>query len=48
MLVLLTVECVSCVMILVYQPSMLISLKKVIQSRLIHVSKWEMSTNQPE
>ena len=43
-LVLLAVECVGCVMILVYQPSMLISLKKVIQSRLIHVSNFGMST----
>ena len=38
-LVLLTMECLTCVMMLLYQPAVLASFKKVIQSRLIHVSE---------
>ena len=35
-LILLTVESVCCVMILLYQPGVLVSMKKVVQARLIH------------
>ena len=35
-LILLTVESVCCVMILLYQPRLLLSMKKVVQARLIH------------
>ena len=35
-LVLLAVESICCVMILLYQPRVLVSMKKVVQARLIH------------
>ena len=36
-LLLLTLECLLCVMILLYQPGIYLSLKKVLQTRLMQV-----------